>query len=574
MSESEKVWKTVDTEESSARKLAADLSIPMPVARVLTARGLTESEEVRRFLDPRLSDLSDPFDLPDMREAVERVWRAVARQEAILVYGDYDADGVTGTVLLLSVLRKLGARVEWFVPSRLNEGYGLSEKALPHCLAEHSPDLIITVDCGTNSHLAVAAAGEAGVDVVITDHHEKGEKPAGAVAVVNPKLGENVATKMLAGVGVVFKLCHALIKDGIDRKVPEVADVDLRNYLDLVAIGTVADVVPLVGENRTLVRHGLQRINKAPSCGLAALIRAAGVRTAIDCYHLGFLIGPRINAAGRMGNSRPALELLLTDDRGLAKRLAGQLDSANRERKRVEEGILQDATDDLGGDVAGDEISGIVVGREGWHVGAIGIVAARLCGRYRRPAVVVTFDENGLGRGSCRSVNSVNVAEVLAECSDLLETSGGHKMAAGLSVRKANLDAFRVRFNELCAERIHSDDMIAVQSVDSWITLSEADASLLDAVEALKPLGLGNPTPTWGARGLTLVGRPRVVGKNHLKMIVAGGGTQLDAIAFGMAGREIDNGALDMLFHVQENSYMGHKSIQLNVKDFRSAGCN
>ena len=572
MSQSEKVWKTIEVEESAAQNLANSLSLPMPVARILTARGISDQEEAQEFLSPLLSNLSDPFELPGMTTAVDRIWEGITKQESILVFGDYDADGVTGTVLLISVLRKLGANPEWFIPNRKNDGYGFSKTAQKHCIDEFSPNLIITVDCGTNSHDAVSAAAKNGVDVVVTDHHETDdEKIPPAISVVNPKLGDNDAVKMLAGVGVVFKLCHALIKQGIENNQSEVKDLDLRQYLDIVALGTVADVVPLTGENRTLVRHGLKQINKSPCCGLTALIRSASIRTTLDCYHLGFLLGPRINAVGRMGSSEKAVELLLIDDPAQAKRLSGQLDSANRERRRVEETIVQAAVSELGGDKLEDDVYGIVVGREDWHIGTIGIVAARLCGRYKRPAVVIGFDENGFGRGSCRSVDSIDIADVLNECSDLLLSCGGHKMAAGLSIEKENLNKFRNKFNKICKERMHFDDMVPTQNVDSWISLSEADERLLKAIESLKPLGQGNPTPIWGARALTLVGQPQIVGKNHLKMVVASGATQLDAIAFWMAGREIENEPLDMLFHVQENNYMGQKTIQLNIKDFRPA---
>jgi len=568
-------WITVETDDARALALAAALSLPLPVARVLVARGLEESDAAERFLNPRLSDLTDPMAMTGMPAAVDRIWKALDAGSRITVFGDYDADGVTSTALLVLVLRRLGATPEYYIPSRHDDGYGLSVDAITKAIAQTTPELLITVDCGSNSNEAVALAAARGVDVVITDHHECAEGPLpDAVAVVNPKLGDLEAVKILAGVGVAFKLCHALVKQGNATERSVVEGLDLRDYLDLVALGTVADVVPLVGENRTLVRHGLLRIKTASRCGLLALIRAAGVRTEIDCYHLGFLIGPRINAAGRLGSADPALQLLMSEDAGIAKRLAGQLDAANRERKRIEELIIAQAVESIAPTFDPDTTFGLVAGSEGWHVGAIGIVAARLCGRYKRPAVVISFDADGLGRGSCRSVDSVNIVEALQSCADVLVSCGGHKMAAGLSIRRENLATFRARFNEACRLQANPLDLISTHLVDAWITLGEADAVLLEAVNGLRPLGLGNPTPTWGARNVSIVGRPRVVGKNHLKLTLASGGTQLDAIAFGMAGRELYNDAVDVLFHVQENNYMGRQVVQLNIKDFRRSTQN
>ncbi len=563
-------WVTVESDEEQSLALAAELSLPNAIARVLVSRGLVEGDDVTRFLNPRLSDLSDPFDISGMEAAVNRVWQAINAGERITVFGDYDADGVSSTALMMLVLRKLGADPSYFLPCRQKDGYGLTEESLSRVIDTDKPDLVISVDCGTTSVDAVSMAAERGVDVVITDHHENGPLPTpDAVAVINPKLGDDEELHELAGVGVAFKLCHGLVKQGNGLGYPAVQGLDLREYLDLVALGTVADVVPLVGENRTLVRHGLLRIREAPSCGMQALLRVSNVRTEVDCYHLGFLIGPRINAAGRLASADPALSLLLSDSPSKAKRLAGQLDAYNRERKRIEEQIAMEAAEDLDANDRLDELRGVVVGRNGWHPGTIGIVAARLCGRYKRPAVVIAFGDDGVGRGSCRSVDSVDIVAALAECGELLESFGGHKAAAGLVIRRENFEAFREAFDKACCNQVAKDDLEPSYQVDAWISLGEADEMLLDAVNKLRPLGLGNPTPTWGARNTRIVGRPSIVGKNHLKMTIASGATQLDAIAFGMAGRELCDGDLDLLFHLQENNYMGRRSIQLNVKDFR-----
>ena len=571
-SDSTQTWITVETDEKKAVALAGKLSLPMPVARLLVSRGFGDVKSAEAFMNPLLSNLGDPFELAGIEDASRRVWEAIENDERITVFGDYDADGVTSTALLVMVLRRLGANAESYLPNRNDEGYGLSIEALSSAIEQTSPNLLITVDCGTSSGKAVSFSVKKGVDVIITDHHECiGKPPADAVAVVNPKLNGNDDTKTLAGVGVAFKLCHGLVKHGNAISNPAVENIDLRDYLDLVALGTVADVVPLVGENRILVRHGLAKINGGPRCGMQALIRAAGVRTKIDCYHLGFMIGPRINAAGRLASADLALRLLLSEDAGKAKRLAGQLDSANRERKMIEDRIIEQAVQGVEKIFNAETTASIVAADEGWHIGTIGIVAARLCGRYKRPAVVISFDENGMGRGSCRSISSVNIIVALKACSKLLEKCGGHKMAAGLSIKKENLEEFTKCFEDACQQQIKPSDIIDRHYIDSWITLDEADAALLSSVDNLRPLGIGNQTPLWGAKNLRVIGRPKIVGKNHLKLTLANGGTQIDAIAFGMGEYEVGTGNLDAIFQVQENNYMGRRSIQLNIRDLRPA---
>jgi single-stranded-DNA-specific exonuclease len=508
-----------------------------------------------------------------MAPAVERIRRAIQEDRRITVFGDYDADGVTAAALLVRVFGRLGARVLAFLPNRLTDGYGLSVPALSRCVAEQRPDLVVTVDCGTGSVVAVRWARERGLDVVITDHHEVSGETAPAAAVVNPKLGGDAATQPLAGVGVAFKLCHALLKHDRDRNGAAAPGLDLRDWLDLVAVGTVADVVPLVGENRILVRHGLARLNAAPCVGLQALLAAAGLAGRAGSHHLGFVIGPRLNAAGRLGSAETALRLLLADDAADAARLAAELEAANDERKRIEDGILREALAEIEGGFDARRDCGIVAGRDGWHVGTIGIVAARLCARFRRPAAVVAFGPDGVGRGSCRSMESVDLLRVLRGCADLLRGFGGHKLAAGLELERRQFDAFRQRFNEGCAAIIGGADLSPVQRVDAWIDLREADEALLAAIRQFEPLGEGNPTPTWGARDIRVVGTPRAVGREgaHLRLTLAHGATQMNAMAFNRTDRDVTQGALDILFRLEENVYLGQRTLRLNLQDFAPA---
>lgn len=567
-------WRTVPFDRALADRLAAEKALPWPAAAVLVGRGLVDASAVHGFLNPRLAEVTDPFLLPGMAPAADRILRAVRTRERIAVYGDYDVDGVTATALMVTVLRRLGADVQPFLPNRIDEGYGMSADGLQRCMEEAGPGLIVTVDCGTSSTGSVDLARSAGIDVVITDHHEPGERLAQPVALVNPKLaGSPEPTRTLAGVGVAFKLCHALLKKARAENLPG-DDFDLRTVLDLVAIGTVADVVMLTGENRILVRHGIERLRRTSCAGLRALMDAAGVGDGVDTYHLGFVIGPRLNAAGRMGSANSALKLLLTSDEGEARDMARLLDEANRERRRVEDAMREAAESEIKGWFNPGEHFGLVVGREGWHPGTVGLVASRLCSRYSRPAVVISFDSDGNGRGSCRSVEAVDILERLKACASLLESFGGHKVAAGIAIRRERLELFREQFNASCAEVMRDTDLRPVQTVDAWIQLQEADDRLLDALRQFKPMGMGNPAPVWGLRGVRVSGEPRRVGKDamHLQMTLESDGVQIRAVAFNMGHLKLTSGAeLDVLAHLEENEFKGRCTPQLNIRDLAPA---
>jgi len=520
-----------------------------------------------------LSEVGDPFLLPDMAPAVERVVRALRDRERIAVFGDYDADGVTSTALLSTVLIRMGGDVVGFLPSRFEDGYGLSGGALERCIEQHKPSVIITVDCGTNSVDSVVAAAQAGIDVIVTDHHAPAEEVAKPLALINPMLSQDEPVRMLAGVGVAFKLCHALIKQArID--LPEAAEgVDLRDWLDLVALGTVADVALLRGENRILVRHGLVQLTRAGRAGVEALKNVAKVRGDVDAYHIGFVLGPRINAAGRLASGHTALDLLVSEDPDVCRTLAHELDDANKERREIEDDIRAAAEEQIDASFDPGEAFGLVAAGVDWHVGTIGIVASRLVAKYQRPAIVIGIDEEGHGRGSGRSVEGLNLVEMLDACEDLLEAHGGHAMAAGLNIRAENVEAFRERFNGLCAAQLKGTDLRPAQRVDAWISLGEVDRELYDQSLRLKPCGMGNPKPVWGARHVQVAGQPRRVGKEnaHLKLLLAAGRTQLDAIGFGLGPYELPEGPIDIVFEIAEDTYRGHGALQLILKDFAAS---
>ncbi|MBN1557193.1 MAG: single-stranded-DNA-specific exonuclease RecJ, partial [Lentisphaerae bacterium] len=478
--------------------------------------------------------------------------------------------GVTATALLVSVLRRLGGRTTWFLPNRFEDGYGLGAAPLERCCAEQAPDLVVTVDCGTCACEAVAAARRRGVEVVVTDHHEATGEPAPAAAVVNPRLGDDPRAGVLAGVGVAFKLCHALVKRGLDTGAPDAGHLDLRDFLDLVALGTVADVVPLTGENRVLVRAGLECLSRMASPGLRALCAVGRVQPPIRAAHVGFVLGPRLNAVGRLSEAGRGLELLLTDDAARAEALALELDAANTERRRIEAETVNAAMARVEPHFDPERDMGLAVGGDGWHVGTVGLAASRLVSRFYRPCAVVSFDGTEEGRGSCRSIAEVDVVAALEACGDTLIRFGGHRMAAGFRLRRDRFDAFRERFNAACGALLGHRPVRPRVRFDGWVGLGELDAALLGAVERMRPFGAGNPEPVWGVRGVHVIGKPRRVGKNHLKLRFGSGSSALDAIGFGLAERAVPDGPLDVLGRLRADTYRGAGRVQLQVTDFRA----
>ncbi len=599
-----KHWKFKPCEEALVERLFQCLEekvpnfgkIPKPLVSLLVQRGCKTEEDVTRFVKCGLSSLRDPFELPDMNPAVERIWCALGDGEKITVFGDYDADGICSTALLVRVLRALGGEVSAFIPNRLDDGYGLSPDSLAACVEQNSPTLIVTVDCGTNSVESVEKAKELGIDVVITDHHEPGEQIADAIAVVNPKIGsagslrgrhspgppeesdsvgraslsERAAhpASILAGVGVAFKLCHALVKVGRDASNASAASIDLKDYLDFVAVATITDMVPLLGENRALVRAGFQTLENSKNAGWNALKKLAGVTGTIEAYHAGFTFGPRINAAGRIGRPDAALELFLTDLPATADEKAHFLDQANRERQAIEKEIVKEAIEEIEKTFDAEKDFGLVIAREGWHIGVIGIVASRLVRRYGRPVAVIGMD-GGSGRGSCRSIDAFNLLDGLNACSGLLNQFGGHAMAAGLDIEEKNLEAFKKQFNAFAAEQFKDADLRPVLKIDRKIELSEADSALMDGLKRTGPFGQDNPEPVWAACGVT-VDDSRILKEKHLKLALSDGDSRIDAIGFNMA-EKLPTGAVDVAFTLQENTWNGRTTLQLNLKDIRPA---
>lgn len=544
------------------------LSLPLLAVQFLRRRGIVTPDAIRVFLSPQLSDLHDFQRLPDIEPAVQRVAAAIRDQERILVFGDYDVDGTAATALLVRVFRQLGARVGFYTPHRAREGYGLSAAGIEQARAEGCA-LIVTVDCGTTDFDEVKLAGSLGLDVIVSDHHEpKHELPA-ALAVVNPKRPDSrYPCAELCGCGVAFKLAQA-----VSQQLGHPPEL-VHEHLDLVALATIADVVPLSGENRVLAKIGLTQLRRTRKLGLRALLQVTGLEgKELGAYEVGFMLGPRINASGRMAEGRHAVELMLTEERSEAERLARQLDAANTQRRAIEDEAFSQA-------VARVEEQGLlrrnvlVLADERWHEGVVGIVASRLADRFFRPAILIALDADR-GKGSGRSISGFHLHDALKACASDLLGFGGHKYAAGLTIARERLESFDRHINEHAAQHLTPELLQRRLFVDACVSLVEIDQELLEALARFEPFGPENPRPVFAALGLEVVGFPRKVGRDHLRLNVREDKAKvMPAIAFGRAsemlrlevGREKH---LDIAFQFDEHTYAGKTKLQLEIKDMR-----
>ncbi len=534
------------------------------VDRILQRKGLLTDEAATNFLHPRLRNLSDPFLLPDMPAAVDRILRAIDQVERIVLYGDYDVDGVTSLALLHEMFSAYGAPPALFLPSRMEEGYGLSHEGIERCWQTHRPQLLIAVDCGTSSCDEVAEIRARGADVIVLDHHEPKGRLPDCTAVVNPKAVDGCAFTYLCSVGIVFKLCHALLKTR------PLADFDLRQRLDLVALGTVADIVPLEAENRILVHHGTREIARRRLLGVSELMKVAAVRPPIAAEHIGFRLGPRLNAAGRLTTAEKALRLLLTADSGEASALASELDGQNRERQSVEREIVQAAEGRIKEENLG-ECAAIVLGDPAWHPGVLGIVASRIARSYHRPAIIVGFDKEGVGKGSGRSIAGFSLVAALGRCADHLEKFGGHEMAAGLTILKKNFPAFRAAFEEACREMISAEHLEPCLHLDDELNLRELNWELLRWHELLQPFGQSNPQPLFLARGVEPAAPPLILKEKHLVLRLRQNGRYQRAIFFGGAEEPLPEPPWDVAFRISADEYEREIRLQMQVEALRAS---
>lgn len=533
-----------------------------PLMRCLLAlRGI---EDVEDFLEPRLASLSDPFELPQLEAAARRILQAVDKKERVILYGDYDVDGVTSMAQLTLALRAYGLEPGLFLPHRMDEGYGLSRDGLARCFEElGKPGLLVALDCGTSSVAEAAWLHEQGIDCVIVDHHEPGASLPECVALVNPKLTDEKSTFCTAG--LVFKLLHGM------QKIRRLPDFDLREQLDLAALGTVADLVPLIGENRLLVRKGLEKIADTKRPGLRALKAIAGVTGYIEAHHIGYRLGPRLNASGRLDHAKASLDLLLSEDPDEADEIASLLDGLNRERQDVESRAQIEATEMIKADPALAEAACIVLGSSSWHPGVVGIVASRIMRDFHRPALMLAFDENGQGRGSGRSVPGVSLVDALNECRHLLVKGGGHAMAVGVSIEHKNLAQFQKGMADAVEKQISTDQFHARIEVDVECRLSDFQETFFEQFTQIGPFGMGNPEPVFLIRDVEPRLPGQVLKEKHWKIMLQQGSAMLSAIWFNAPIGRTPPPPWDVAVKLQRQFWRGRESWSLLVNDVRSA---
>ncbi len=538
---------------------------PPILEHLIRQRGLPEGVALESYLRPRLKDLTDPFLLPEMDLAVQRIFAAIDAQESICIFGDYDVDGISSITLMRKILRAYGADPRLFIPCRGAEGYGLSAKAIARCMAEgEKPNLLITVDCGTVSHAEIADLQADGVDVLIVDHHELGPhgRPA-CCALVNPKFGTRFT--YLCAAGVVFKLGHAMLKT---RPV----DLDLKELIDLVAVATISDIVPMIEENRLLVRHGLRRLAETMNPGLRALQDVTGMNGNATAMDVGFRIGPRLNAAGRMDMPEDALATLTTECRRLALTYAQKLDAYNKQRQTCESLIRRQAVEMLQQNFDPKNDPVIVIGSRDWHHGVVGIVASRLMRQYHKPTFVIAIDADGIGKGSGRSIEGVSLVEAINACREDLLAGGGHAMAAGISVEEGKMDLFRKHFAEYVMQHTSDEQRMPKLYYDAELSFDQLSLEFLASYDLLQPFGNGNPQPIFVSRGVN-PSRPPIHMKNfHLRLMLRQGYHEQDSVYFGGGEYELPDPPWDIAFTIDRNTFRGRTTLQIIIQDLRASG--
>lgn len=566
MARLKKTWRLFPARRELASQLSHSLNISEYIAQALINRGVTDEQAAVTFLSAGVENIESPYLLKDMTTAINRIAQGISEHEKITIYGDYDVDGITACAVLYKTLNRLGADVEYYIPERQSEGYGLNLAAL-NTLMQTGTKLIITVDCGISAVQEVNSVLDQ-LDIIITDHHQPPEELPAALAIINPKQQDCAyPEKNLAGVGVAFKLCQGLWQHYHGKQ------STFLDYLEIVAVGTIADIVPLTGENRALVKLGLNKLSASDNLGIKALLGVCGLTgKPINSGTVGFVIAPRLNAVGRVGRADTGVELLLTDNQDRAQTLASLLDEENLSRQTIEKQILEKAEEYLDGlDLSTAKV--LVLAGEDWHSGVIGIVASRLVDKYYKPVVMISV-RDGVGKGSCRSIPAFDMYTALRSCSDLLTQFGGHRQAAGLTVPVANIPLLRQRLNEIAAENLSAADYIPVINVDSLLPLQEIDAAFVEQLACLEPYGYGNPSPVFACHDVA-VEEKRCIGQQsrHLKLKLKNTAVK-DVIAWnlGELSASLTCGQhIDMVFVPKYNEWQGQKNVQLTAHDVRQA---
>ena len=570
-------WKYEKIDESTISDYAFHNSIPKPIAELMIKKGLTSKEQLELFFIGSLKALHSPFDLLDMDKSSDRIAQAVINHELICIYGDYDVDGVTATSLMYLFLNSCGANVMYYIPNRLEEGYGLNKEAIQE-IGKKGAKVIITVDCGISAIDEVLEAASIGIDIIVTDHHQPSDTlPVAAFGIINPMRPDDpYPNKTLAGVGVAFKTVMAVRFKLRKLNYFKEEAPNIKNLLDIVTLGTISDVMPLVDENRIIVKNGLDLMSgENTRVGIDELKKVIGIEpsTTIKTYHIGYQIAPRINAMGRMGSSDKSLKLLITNNRYEARELAEELNNENKYRQTIEREIMQDTFDIIEKNEYHIKNKSIVIAHDGWHQGVIGIVASRVVDKYYKPTIILT-DDNDVYKGSARSIPGFHLYENLSKLSDLLISFGGHKYAAGLKLDKSNIDEFRERFDKLVEESLSEADMIPELKIDAMVSPKDINPDLMHWVEKLEPYGQGNKEPLFLMTKVSKYHKPSFVGKdsNHLKFVIEKDGIVFETIGFNMGEYKdivLNNDYFDILFSLSYN-YWKQRTIQLTLKDVRA----
>ncbi|MCH2591941.1 MAG: single-stranded-DNA-specific exonuclease RecJ [Pedosphaera sp.] len=566
-------WSLAPSQPLLTGQLIRELPLSPLMAQCLVNRGVTSKAEVSEFLNPRLKLLADPYLIPNMDAAIERLWKARENNERLLIYGDYDVDGVSSTALLVEVLTELGWAVEPHLPGRFDDGYGLSEVSLEKCLEQFKADIVLAVDCGSTAVKAIEFLNDKKIDVLVLDHHQVSTPPPEPFAMVNPQLSDDYPNfQELCSVGLAFKLAHALVKRGRQEGLQKERDLDLKQYIDLVALGTVADLVPLTGENRKLVHSGLEQLGETTRPGLIALKKVANVSKPVTVFNVGFHLGPRLNAAGRMDNPDAALNLLIAKDRYEADKAAETLDNYNRERREIERDISTQAVESVRQRFDPGEDFVIVEGNMEWHLGVIGIVASRVMREFYRPTFILASDGDGW-KGSARSIEGFDLAEAMRSCDDLLNDHGGHAMAAGVSVKPGRLEAFRERINEIAKKTITPEMFQPPLKLDAGTDLSELTLMHIEEMSQLEPIGQGNPEIQLLVPELTLSSPIYRMGrdKQHAKFWVTDNHDACEVVAWNLKPEDEPKDTFDVAVAPQINDFNGRRSVQLKLIDWRPA---
>ena len=555
-----KKWQVYQVEDEKVEELEKKYSINKLLATILVNRGITEEDKIEKFLKPKRSDFYDPYGMPDMNIAVERIIKAIENKEKTIIYGDYDVDGITSVTVLKSFLEERGLQVAEYIPNRLEEGYGLNKKAVEY-IASQGYTLMITVDCGISAIEEVQYANELGIETIVTDHHEPGNELPNALAVVDAKRKDNTYQfRNLAGVGVVFKLIQALgIKMGLDEK-------EYLKYLDIVCIGTISDIVPLVDENRVIVKLGLKLVEQTRNLGLRAILQSSGY-SEIDSSTISFGVAPRINACGRMGHQEEALKLFLSKDINEVNELTQKLNEYNRLRQETEKNIYADAIAQIERDGLDNNNTIVVMGKN-WHHGVIGIVSSKITEIYFKPSILLCEEEDN-GKGSGRSIPGFDLYEALTECKESIDKFGGHSMAVGINVKKDKFEEFKQKLEQIAKEK-HIEEIVPILKIDAQISLDEINKDMVDSLKELEPFGEENKTPLFAFKNLKIDSIRALSEGKHLKLTLKDNKNIVNAIGFNLGELANDykiGDKVDVVGNLEINSFNGVDNIQINIKD-------